>query len=67
MSTKAFGATLNYLPAAKTGNGGPGLLGLLKTIVQAFEEGRAAQIDYQRLLARGMSQEQAAREVMLRG
>lgn len=67
MSTKAFNSALDFLPAAKPSKGGPGVFGLLKTILEAFEEGRTAQVEYRKLIARGMTHEQAARKVILRG
>ena len=63
MATKSFDAALDFLPEVKAAHKGPGLFSVLKTIVEAFGEGRYAEAKYRDLVAHGVSHEVAARKV----
>lgn len=63
MTTNSYDTALDFLPEAKTVETGPRGMALLKAIFEAFAEARTAESRYRDLLARGVSHEQAAREV----
>ena len=66
MATKSFDTALDFLPEAKSvrnGAGAMGVMGVLKAVVEAFDEGRTAEARYHDLVARGVSHEAAARKV----
>lgn len=59
MSTKTYDDALDFLPQGKTGNGGK-FLSTLKLIAQALREGRNAEANYKREIARGTEPSKAA-------
>ncbi len=63
MATKSFDAALNFLPESKAVHKGRGMFGVLKAIVESFEEGRQAEAMYRDLVAHGVKHEDAARRV----
>ena len=64
MATKSFDAGLDFLPETKSVRKGQGILGMLKVVYEAFEEGREAEAKYCDLVARGTSHAVAARMVL---
>jgi hypothetical protein len=64
MTTKSYDAALDFMPEAKAAKGNPRSVSLLRTLIEAFEEGRAAEADYRALVARGVPHAQAARRVL---
>ena len=50
MATKLYDSALDFLPAAKPAKRGPGVLGTLKLIAEAFADARAASSRYEALV-----------------
>ncbi len=61
MATKLYDSALDFLPAAKPAKRGPGVLGTLKLIAEAFADARAASSRYEALVAHGVPPSRAAR------
>ena len=66
MTSKSFDTALDFLPETKVGKRGPRLFSMFNTLIEAFEEARAAESQYRELVAHGMPHEQAARKVFER-
>lgn len=64
MATKSFDAALDFLPETKSAGKVQCILGVIKAVYEAFEEGREAEAKYRDLVARGTSHEVAARMVL---
>ncbi len=62
MATKSFDSALDFLPEQKA-RGEVGFFGLVRAVLEAFEEGRVAEAKYRDLVAHGVSHEDAARKV----
>lgn len=62
MSTKTYDNALDFLPEVKTRNGGK-FRSTLKLIAQALREGRDAEANYKREIARGTEPSKAAAKV----
>lgn len=62
MSTKAFDEALDFLPPARTRKGG-GFGQTIVSFITALADGRNAEAEYNRQIARGVAPDQAIRRV----
>jgi hypothetical protein len=61
MSTKAYDEALDFMPGAASRRGG-GLGEKVFAVLQAFADGRRAQDDFKRLVARGIEPSEAVKQ-----
>lgn len=71
MSTQAIGTAVDFSVSgtsleAKPGHGGHGFLGLLAILCSAIGTARAAEADYRKLVAHGVSPSEAANTAFTR-